>query len=318
MMPRPPTDPNVLVGHDTLDDAGVYRIAPDLALIQTVDFFTPIVDDGYDFGQIAAANALSDVYAMGGTPKTALNLVCWPPEGLDNEILGAILTGGADKVHEAGCALIGGHSIQDEELKYGLAVTGTAHPDRIVTNAGAKVGNQLFLTKPLGTGVLTTALKRGERSAAEIDVAIATMKALNGPAIAVALEFGVTAATDITGFGLGGHAVQLADASGVTLEFETTELPLFPDAQELALAGFIPAGGENNQRYYGPRVNIASSVAEGMVQMVFDPQTSGGLLLALPGEDTDSVVAALQAAGCGVARWVGRVVARDEPAVVLR
>jgi selenide,water dikinase len=218
MMPRPPTDPNVLVGHDTLDDAGVYRIAPDLALIQTVDFFTPIVDDGYDFGQIAAANALSDVYAMGGTPKTALNLVCWPPEGLDNEILGAILTGGADKAHEAGCALIGGHSIQDEELKYGLAVTGTAHPDRIVTNAAAQVGNQLFLTKPLGTGVLTTALKRGERSAAEIDAAVVAMKTLNGPAIEVALEFGVTAATDITGFGLGGHAVQLADASGVTLQ----------------------------------------------------------------------------------------------------
>jgi selenide,water dikinase len=316
MLPRPPTDPNVLVGHDTLDDAGVYRVRPDLVLIQTVDFFTPIVDDGYEFGQIAAANAFSDVYAMGGTPKTALNLVCWPGD-LDNKILGAILAGGADKAHEAGCALIGGHSIQDEELKYGLAVTGTAHPDHIVTNAAAGIGDQLYLTKPLGTGVLTTALKGGQRSAGEIEEAVVAMKALNGPAMAVALDLGVTAATDITGFGLAGHAVQLADASGVTLQFEATQLPLFADAEELALAGCIPGGGEANQRYYGSRVDVASSVPDGVMKVVFDPQTSGGLLLAIPGEDTDSVVAALQGADCRAARHVGLVVARDEPAVVV-
>lgn len=317
MMPRPPTDPNVLVGHDTLDDAGVYRIRPDLALIQTVDFFTPIVDDGYEFGQIAAANAFSDVYAMGGTPRTALNLVCWPGE-LDNKILGAILAGGADKAHEAGCALIGGHSIQDEELKYGLAVTGTAHPDQIVTNATAGVGDQLFLTKPLGTGILTTALKQGQRSATEIEAAVEAMKALNGPAMAVALDLGVTAATDITGFGLAGHAVQLADASRVTLQFDAAQLPLFADAQELALAGCVPGGGEANQRYYEPRVDVASSVPAGLIKVVFDPQTSGGLLLAIPEEEAESVVTALRAAGCGAACHVGSVVARDEKAVVVR
>jgi selenide,water dikinase len=317
MLPRLPHDPDVLVGHDTLDDAGVYRVRPDLALIQTVDFFTPIVDDGYEFGQIAAANAFSDVYAMGGTPRTALNLVCWPV-ALDNKILGAILAGGADKAHEAGCALIGGHSIQDEELKYGLAVTGTAHPDRIVSNAKAGVGDQLYLTKPLGTGVLTTALKQGQRSAAEIEEAVVAMKTLNGPAMTVAIDLGVTAATDITGFGLAGHAVQLADASGVTLQFEATQLPIFADAEALALAGCVPGGGEANQRYYGPRVDVASNVPSGVIKVVFDPQTSGGLLLAIPGEDTDSVVAALEAADCGAACHVGLVVPRDEPAVVVR
>jgi selenide,water dikinase len=317
MLPRLPHDPDVLVGHDTLDDAGVYRVRPDLALIQTVDFFTPIVDDGYEFGQIAAANAFSDVYAMGGTPRTALNLVCWPV-ALDNKILGAILAGGADKAHEAGCALIGGHSIQDEELKYGLAVTGTAHPDRIVSNAKAGVGDQLYLTKPLGTGVLTTALKQGQRSAAEIEEAVVAMKTLNGPAMTVAIDLGVTAATDITGFGLAGHAVQLADASGVTLQFEATQLPIFADAEALALAGCVPGGGEANQRYYGPRVDVASNVPSGVIKVVFDPQTSGGLLLAIPGEDTDLVVAALEAADCGAACHVGLVVPRDEPAVVVR
>jgi selenide,water dikinase len=316
-LPRYPPNPDVLVGHETFDDAGVYRLADDLALIQTVDFFTPVVDDPYDFGQIAAANALSDVYAMGGTPRTALNLVCWPPAGLEPEILGAILAGGADKAHEAECALIGGHSIQDEELKYGLAVTGTAHPDRILTNAGARPGDALILTKPLGTGILTTALKRGERTAEAIADAVAAMKALNGPAMRVALKAGVRAATDITGFGLAGHAVQLADASRVTLEIEAARLPVFDGAPDLALAGNVPGGGKSNREYFGPRVAIADAVPEGLRLVAFDPQTSGGLLLVAPADAAERLVGRLAKAGVEAAKEIGRVVPRGEAAVLL-
>ena len=309
-LPRYAADPDILVGLDTFDDAGVVRLTPELALIQTVDFFTPIVDDPYDYGQIAAANALSDVYAMGGTPRTALNLVCWPPSGLDPEILGAILAGGADKVHEAGCALIGGHSIQDEELKYGLAVTGIARPDEIVTNADARPGDALVLTKPLGTGIVTTALKRGARTQDEIGEVVAAMKALNGSAMAVARRYEPHAATDVTGFGLLGHGVQMADASGVTLVFEADRLPLFAGAEELALAGHVPGGGSANRAYFGPRVAIGDGVAEGRVLVGFDPQTSGGLLLAVPARAADDLVAELVAVGWDAATRVGTVETR--------
>ncbi len=316
-LPRFAADPDVLVGHDTFDDAGVVRLSPDIALIQTVDFFTPIVDDPYDFGQIAAANALSDVYAMGGAPRTALNLVCWPPSGLEPEILGAILAGGADKVHEAGAALIGGHSIQDEELKYGLAVTGLARPDAIVTNAGACSGDALVLTKPIGTGILTTALKRGARSAAAIADAVASMKALNGPAMSVARRHGVRAATDITGFGLLGHAVQAADAAGVTFAFEAARIPLFEGAVELALAGNVPGGGEANRAYFGPRVGIGEAVPEGRILAAFDPQTSGGLLLAVPAEEGEALLEDLRRNGVPVAERIGAVEERGAEAARL-
>jgi selenide,water dikinase len=305
-LPRYAADPDVLVGHDTFDDAGVVRLSPDVALIQTVDFFTPIVDDPYDFGQIAAANALSDVYAMGGVPRAALNLVCWPPAGLAPEVLGAILAGGADKVHESGAALIGGHSIQDEELKYGLAVTGLAHPDRIVTNAGARPGDALVLTKPLGTGILTTALKRGARTAESIADAVAAMKALNGTAMTIALARGVHAATDITGFGLLGHAAQSADAGGVTLAFEAASLPAFEGARELAAAGHVPGGGVANREYFAPRVETAGVPEPGLL-LAFDPQTSGGLLLAVPEREAEGLVAELRDAGWTAAARVGRV-----------
>jgi selenide,water dikinase len=309
-LPRYAADPDILVGLDTFDDAGVVRLTPELALIQTVDFFTPIVDDPYDYGQIAAANALSDVYAMGGTPRTALNLVCWPPSGLDPEILGAILAGGADKVHEAGCALIGGHSIQDEELKYGLAVTGIARPDAIVTNADARPGDGLVLTKPLGTGILTTALKHGARTSEEIVEAVTAMKALNGSAMAVAQRHALHAATDITGFGLLGHAIQMADASGVTLVFEADRIPTFAGVEELALEGQVPGGGFANRAYFGPRVAIDERVGEGHIRVAFDPQTSGGLLLAVPVEEASALVAALVASGWGQAKWIGTVEGR--------
>ena len=316
-LPRYAADPDVLVGLDTFDDAGVVRLTPELALIQTVDFFTPIVDDPYDYGQIAAANALSDVYAMGGVPRTALNLVCWPPSGLDLEVLGAILAGGADKLHEAGCALIGGHSIQDEELKYGLAVTGLARPDEIVTNAGVRPGDALVLTKPLGTGILTTALKRGARSIEEIADAVASMKALNGPAMRVARRHGVRAATDVTGFGLIGHAVQMADASAVTLLFETGSLPVFEEADALAMADNIPGGGRSNREFFGPRVAIGERVEVGRTLVAFDPQTSGGLLIAVAPEAADRLVAELLDAGCPRAARVGLAEPRREVAVGL-
>jgi selenide,water dikinase len=313
-----PRNPDVLVDAASFDDAGVYRIAPDLVLIQTVDFFTPIVDDPWDYGQIAAANALSDVYAMGGTPRTALALVCWPPAGLDPAILGRILSGGAEKCHEAGCAIIGGHSIQDEELKYGLAVTGTGHPDRLLTNAGARRGDVLILTKALGTGVLTTALKNGAVDQAEIAGAVESMKRLSATASELALQAGARAATDVTGFGLVGHAVQMADASGATLVFEADALPLFDRVEELALAGHVPGGGRNNRSYFEPRTSIAGSVPEGRRLAAFDPQTSGGLLLALPASEEAQLLHALRRVGWELAARVGSVMSRGEQAVELR
>jgi selenide,water dikinase len=317
MIPAP-RDPEVLVDSGSFDDAGVYRIAPDLALIQTVDFFTPIVDDPWDFGQIAAANALSDVYAMGGKPRTALALVCWPPSGLAPEILGRILAGGAEKCREAGCAIIGGHSIQDEELKYGLAVTGTGHPDRLLTNAGARPGDVLVLTKALGTGVLTTALKGGVVSQDDIAPAVESMKRLSATAAELAVSAGVHAATDITGFGLIGHATQLADASGVTLVFEARALPLFDRVEELALAGHVPGGGRSNRSYFEPRTRIAPDVTEGRRLAAFDPQTSGGLLLAVPKSEEAGLLHGLRLAGWDVAERVGEVASRGERAVELR
>ncbi|CAN5767279.1 selenide, water dikinase SelD [soil metagenome] len=317
-MDSAPHDFDVLVDARTFDDAGVYRIAPDLALIQTVDFFTPIVDDARDFGEIAAANALSDVYAMGGTPRTALALVCWPPSGLAPEILGRILAGGAEKCREAACSIIGGHSIQDEELKYGLAVTGTAHPDRLMTNAGARPGDVLILTKALGTGVLTTALKNGALSQADIRIAVESMKRLSATAAELALEAGVRAATDVTGFGLIGHAVHLADASAVTLELEAGALPLFERVEELALAGHVPGGGRSNRAYFEPRAAIAPDVTEGRRLAAFDPQTSGGLLLAVSRSEEAALLHALRMAEWTVAERIGTVLLRGEHAVEVR
>ena len=233
-MDSAPHDFDVLVDARTFDDAGVYRISPDLVLIQTVDFFTPIVDDARDFGEIAAANALSDVYAMGGTPRTALALVCWPPSGLAPEILGRILAGGADKCRQAGCSIIGGHSIQDEELKYGLAVTGTAHPDRLMTNAAARPGDALILTKALGTGIITTALKKGKASEESVKEAVTSMTTLNAAASIAARKHAVHACSDVTGFGILGHALEMASGSGVTLVLDSAKLPLLTGAPRLA------------------------------------------------------------------------------------
>lgn len=300
-------DPNVLVGISTGDDAGVYRLSDELAIVNTVDFFTPVVDDPYIYGQIAAANALSDVYAMGGTPRIALNIVCWPQSGLPGEMLSEILRGGADKAAEAGVAIIGGHTVADDEVKYGMAVTGVIDPRRIVCNIGARPGDALLLSKALGTGILMTAFKRNRLAPQEYQAAVATMAELNAATAAAMLKYEVHAATDVTGFGLAGHSMQMAEASGVGLVFEESDLPLLPGAIEWCRAGMIPGGGQRNREFFGPRVRIAGEVAAEMAELIFDPQTSGGLLVVLGQEDALRLLGDLQAQGNTQAAIVGRV-----------
>lgn len=301
----PQTNENVLVGFDTSDDAGVYRLSPDLALVQTVDFFTPIVDDPFTFGQIAAANSLSDVYAMGGRPISALSIVGYPGQG-DPEVLVKILLGGLAKMQEAGCAVIGGHTITDEEMKFGYAVTGVINPQRVYRNAGARPGNRLLLTKPLGTGVIATALKKGRASEDSVAASIQCMSTLNRAAAEVLVEFdapfppertAVHAVTDITGFGLLGHAREMARASAASFMIDSSALEFLPGAREYAREGFLAGGLKNNREFYSCAVAFADSVPEDVQSLLFDPQTSGGLLIAVAAECADSLVAALAARG---------------------
>jgi len=302
----------LLVGISTGDDAGVFRLRDDLAIVNTVDFFTPVVDDPYTYGQISAANALSDVYAMGGRPVSALNIVCWPQSGLPGEMLGEILRGGADKAHEAGAVVVGGHSVADEEVKFGMAVTGVIDPRRIIRNVGARAGDTLLLTKALGTGVLMTAFKRDALSDEHYAAAVNLMMMLNASAAAVMLKYDTHAATDITGFGLMGHAFKMADGSGVTLVFEESDLPLLQGALEQVRAGMIPGGGTRNREYYQPHVKISDEVSDELTALAFDPQTSGGLLIAVPEADSIAMLADLHSAGCADAAIVGRVETRRE------
>ena len=274
-------DPRLLVGHETFDDAGIFRLSDDLALVQTVDFFAPIVDDPYQFGQVAAANALSDIYAMGGEPLTALNIVGFPTGTLPLELLSDILRGGQDKVHEAGALIVGGHTVVDEELKYGLAVTGRAHPARLLTNAGARAGDRLVLTKRIGTGVLATAAKRGALAAPALDALLSSMIQLNRDASRVALDLGVRCATDVTGFGLLGHASHVARASAVTLRILVAAVPLLPGAVEAVAAGASTGGGGRNLEYLETLVAWGDTTPS-MRALLADPQTSGGLLVAVP------------------------------------
>ena len=275
------SDPRLIVGRETFDDAGVFVLSDDLALVQTVDFFAPIVDDPYLFGQIAAANALSDVYAMGGEPITALNIVGFPAGKLPMEVLTDILRGGQDTVHEAGALVVGGHSIIDEELKFGLAVTGRVHPQRILSNARASVGDRLILTKPLGTGLLATAAKRGALGTVETDALYASMRALNAAASRAALSVGVVCATDVTGFGLLGHASHIAAASNVTLVIDAARVPALPGAREAWQEGIRTGGAERNDAYLESRVDWHGA-SEASRALLVDPQTSGGLLVAVP------------------------------------
>lgn len=289
-------DPRVLVGYGTADDAGVFLIADGIALVQTLDFFTPIVDDPFDFGRIAAANALSDVYAMGGTPLTALNIVAFP-EDLDGTILSRILDGGATVAAEAGVAVIGGHTIKDAEPKYGMAVTGSVDPKRVVTNAGARAGDVLILTKPLGTGVLTTALKRGMISRDELDEAVRWMTTLNAGAAKAMLACGALAATDVTGFGLLGHGGAMAAASGVAFAIDSTAVPFMPGALEAIRAGAVPGGTRHNAQTHAEFTTFAPSVGEALRIGLSDAQTSGGLLIAIAPERAGALASALRDVG---------------------
>lgn len=312
------TDPNLLVGRETSDDAGVYRLSADLALVQTIDFITPVVNDPYDFGRIAAANALSDVYAMGGRPLTAMNVVCFPLKTMAKTILGEILRGGLDQIHAAGAVLVGGHSVEDAELKYGLSVTGLVHPERVLTNAGAKPGDALILTKPIGTGVLATAIKAGLLSEAAERAAIATMATLNGPAAALMASYAVTACTDITGFGLLGHALEMATASRVCIALEADRVPLLPEARELVEMGLVPAGSYANRNYCSHQVLHPEAVDPILLDLAADAQTSGGLLLALPENQAHALLADLQGHGVPQAAIIGRVVDGGEGTILLR
>jgi len=307
-----PSHPDLLVGISTGDDAGVFRLRDDLAIVSTVDFFTPVVDDPYTYGQISAANALSDVYAMGGRPISALNIVCWPQSGLPGEMLSEILRGGSDKAREAGAIVVGGHSVADEEVKFGMAVTGVIDPRRIVRNVGARPGDVLLLSKALGTGILMTAFKRDALAPEHYDAAVNSMKQLNAEAAAVMLRHDVHAATDITGFGLMGHAFKMADGSGVTIVFEESDLPLLQGVLENVRAGMIPGGGKRNREYYGPHVKISDEISDEMITLAFDPQTSGGILAAVAESESIAMLAELHKAGCADAAIVGRVEERRD------
>lgn len=289
--------PDLLVGFNSADDAGVVRVREDLALIQTLDFFTPIVDDPRVFGRIAAANALSDVYAMGGAPLTAMNIVCFPRQSLSLDVLREILRGGGEIVREAGALLVGGHSVEDAELKYGLSVTGAVHPARVITNAGALPGDRLILTKPLGTGVVATAIKGGLAPPEAEAEAVCWMTALNKNAAEAMQEIGVHACTDITGFGLIGHALEMARASGVWIEIRASSVPLIPGVRDLALMGMIPAGSFANRRFCEQAVAVSEGVDPLLVDLLADAQTSGGLLISVPVERCDMLHAALDRRG---------------------
>ena len=303
------SDPRLLVGRETFDDAGVYLVADDLALVQTVDFFAPVVDDPYDFGQVAAANALSDVYAMGGQPMTALNIVAFPTADLPLSVLTEILRGGQDKAHEAGALIVGGHTVIDSELKYGLAVTGKAHPKFLLTNAGAKPGDRLVLTKPIGNGILATALKRGIISASEGVAMIEMMKRLNGAASRAALASGVKCATDITGFGLLGHASHIARASNVTLNIHARLVPVLDGARESLKQGATTDGLKRNAEYLKDFVEWRGTAAD---DLLCDPQTSGGLLVAVPSERVANYLSKVEGA-----TEIGEVLERENIAIVV-
>ena len=300
------------------EDAGVYKLTERLAIVQTVDFFTPIVDDPYDFGRIAAANALSDVYAMGGRPLTALNIVCFPRDTMDISILREVLRGGLDQMHQAGVILLGGHTIDDPELKYGLAVTGTIHPGKVIHNSGARPGDRLILTKPLGTGIISTAIKRGEASQQAIARIVKSMTTLNRAASEVMQGVGVNACKDITGFGLLGHAAEMMAGTDVGLAFDAAAVPIFREAKALAEKGLIPGGLHRNRDYRKDMVDMDKKVPQFMQDIFYDPQTSGGLLIAVTARKASKLLARLHEAGVAEAAIIGEVVAQPKGRIKVR
>ena len=316
-------DPNVLVGFDHADDAGVYLIGPETALVQTVDFFTPIVDDPFTFGQIAATNSLSDVYAMGGRPLTALALVCFPEKG-DLAILEQILAGGLSKMMEAGCTVVGGHSIRDDETKFGYSVTGVVHPGKVLANSGARAGDALLLTKALGTGVISTAIKKDKAKAEWIEAAVKSMTSLNKAAAKVITGekggrhagYAVHGLTDITGFGLIGHTREMALASNISIELFSNKVPLLPGAIECVRAGFIPGGLKANREFAECAVEYQNEIPEEIKTLLFDPQTAGGLLIALPEQEAQALLEALKKAGVP-AEQIGRVMEKSRSIIIV-
>lgn len=304
-------DPNLLVGIETSDDGAIYKINDEVALIQTLDFFTPVVDDPYLFGQVAAANALSDIYAMGGEPKVALNIVAWP-NCVNPAFLGKILEGGASKVMEAGAVLAGGHSIQDDEPKYGLSVTGFVHPDHILKNCGARPGDVLILTKPLGTGVVNTAVKADLASEEAKREVIRVMTTLNQKAKRVIERYDVHSCTDVTGFGLAGHAVEMAEGSKVTFELDMGKIPIQSEARELAQMGLVPAGAYRNRSFSEAKIEV-NGIEDDLLDLFYDPQTSGGLLVSVSPEDGKKILEDFAAAGMETAYGcIGRVTEQED------
>ena len=308
----------MLVGLERPDDAGVYRLSEDTALVQTVDYFTPVVDDPRTFGRIAAANALSDVWAMGGRPVCAMNVVCFPSKEMEIEVLQEILAGGLDAMREAECALVGGHSVEAPELKYGLSVTGVVHPERILTSAGARPGDRLVLTKPLGTGVIATAIKGGLAEEESAAAAARSMTALNRRAAELMLEHGARACTDVTGFGLLGHASEMVASGEAGLVIESNALPLLPGAATLAEAGLLPGGLNRNREFYSCRAEIGEEVPTAIADLLHDPQTSGGLLIALAPAAAEGLIEALRAEGNEHAAVIGEFVTEHRGKVVVR
>jgi selenide,water dikinase len=300
------------------EDAGVYKLTDDMAIVQTLDFFTPIVDDPYAFGQIAAANALSDVYAMGGKPLTAMNIVCFPQKTLAISVLKDILVGGLDKMHEAGVILIGGHSVEDEELKYGLSVMGTIHPARVVLNTGARAGDRLILTKPLGTGIISTAIKGKKADEQAIARIVKSMSTLNQKASELMQATGVNACTDITGFGFLGHVAEMVEGSGVGMIIDSAAVPFFPEAKELAEMGMIPGGLHRNREFRTDMVEMAQGISRYLADILFDPQTSGGLLISVPKRKATELLDRMHQAGISEAAIIGEVVAKPKGRIIVR
>jgi selenide,water dikinase len=292
MMPRQHIS-GVLVGFENSDDGGIFQLTTDISVVQTIDFFAPIVDDPYSYGQISAANALSDIYAMGGEPKTALSVVAFPAKGVDLAILGEIMRGGLDKLTEANVALLGGHSVRDDEIKFGYAVTGVINPTKIKQNSGARVGDRVILTKPLGTGLITTALKRGRALSEHIQIAIHTMATLNRRASEIAQMFRTHAMTDVTGFGLAGHASEVAQASQLSIEIDHSKLPLLPGTLDYSREGHCAGGLASNEQFFGEHITIEPSIPPESRNVLFDPQTSGGLLIFCHADDAASLLSAL-------------------------
>lgn len=319
-----PGDANLLVGLTSGDDAGVYRVTENVALVQTLDFFTPIVDDPYLYGQIAAANSLSDVYAMGGRPLTAMNILCFPIHDRDPRELAEILRGGADKVAEAGVALVGGHSVDDPEPKFGLSVTGLIDPAHIATNAGARPGDLIVLTKPLGTGIVTTAAKFDECDPEVLALACRSMATLNAGAAEAMRQVGigpneaVHAATDITGFALCGHLFHMAKASGVGIEIDSLAVPLLPDVERMAAAGNVTRGGKENRAYLADNLRVGPNVSPDLLSVLLDPQTSGGLAIVVRPDAVGALLVALKQQNVLVHSVIGRIVASDNPTLTIR